>query len=126
MVVCSVILCCHGAAETPCTHLVRSLRLYGAIAAGTEADVRLHRRWGVIAANRARHDIQHAAHGIRTIEHRGRSAQYLHTVGQQRLVAVRDRVAENTLILWMAVNQYKQLSCPASHAAHVDAAGSTC
>ncbi len=111
------ILCCHRTGELAAAHLVRSLCLDSAVAASPQIDRRLH----TILMHSTGHDIDDTPHGIRAIEHGGRTAQHLHPLGHQCLVTVGDRMPVDTVILRMTVDEYHQLTTAASDAPQVDA-----
>ena len=52
-----------------------------------------------------RHDVDHAAHSVRAVQHRSGAPQHFHPFGQERLVGIGYRMTENAGILRMAVNQ---------------------
>lgn len=54
-------------------------------------------------------DVDHAAHGVRTVQHRSRTSQHLYPFGQHRLIGVSYRMAEDTHILGLPVDQDEQL-----------------
>ena len=90
-----------------------------AVTAGTEVDMCPH----AVALHLAGDDVQHAAHRIAPVEHRGGSAQHLHPFGHHRLVTVADRVTVDAVVLRMAVDEYQQLAAARSDAAQADASG---
>ena len=70
--------------------------------------------------HRTGHDVQHTAHRVRPIEHRGRASQHLYAVGHQRLVTVADGMPIDSVILRMAVNQHQHLPRATRQATQVD------
>jgi len=70
----------------------------------------------------AGHDIYYTTHGIRTVEYRCRTTQYLHPVGQKRLVGIGNRVPENAGILWVPINKNHQAGIAAAQSAQGDTA----
>ena len=123
MVVGADILCGHGTAELATTQLVRSLGLYGAIAAHANGCV--CRCTTATYGTASGHDIDDATHGVGAIEHAGGTAQHLHTFGHHRLIAVAERMAIDALVLWMPIDEHHQLSCATRYTTKVDATSST-
>ena len=70
----------------------------------------------------ARDDIDNAAHRIGAVEHRCRSAQHLHALGEHRLVGIGYGMPEHAHVLRMPVDEHQHLGV-APDAAHIDAAG---
>ena len=62
----------------------------------------------------AGHNIYYATHGIRTVEYGCRATQYLHPVGQERLVGIGNRMSEDAGILWMPINKHHQAGIAAT------------
>mgnify|MGYP000402929326 CR=1 FL=1 len=60
------------------------------------------------------HNIYYATHGIRTVEYGCRATQYLHPVGQERLVGIGNRMSEDAGILWMPINKHHQAGIAAT------------
>ena len=77
-----------------------------------------------LVAHPAGDDVDYAAHGVRSVEHRCRAAQHLHAVGHQRLVGVGDGVSHQTHVLRMTVDEDHQPARTAAQTTHGD--GSCC
>ena len=82
VVVCALILRCYGRGEPTASHLVGCLSLNGTPAAGTQVYVGSH----AVLFHLTRHDVQHAAHSVRAIEHGGWTTEHLHALCHQCLV----------------------------------------
>ncbi len=68
----------------------------------------------------ARNDIDHTAHGIRAVQHRGGTTQDLHPLRHESLVGVGDRVPHQPHILRVAVDKHHQLPRAAAQTAQGD------
>ena len=99
---------------------VGHLALQGVERAVSQVDVGLH----PLLVHAAGDDVDDTAHGIRAIEHRGRSAQYLHPLGHERLVGIGDGVSEDAGILRVAVDEHHQPARAAAQSAQRDVPGS--
>ena len=110
----------NGARELSTAYLVGNLGLQGSIAACADIDICMNR----IATCRAtRYNIDDTTHRIRTIEHRGWSAQHFHAFSHQRLITVGNGMAIDALILWMTIDQHHHLTTAACYTAHVNTSG---
>ena len=103
--------------ELPRTDAVGSFRLQRVVGAISHVHVGLH----TVFLHLARHDVYHASHGVGTIEHRCRTAQYFHLVGHQRLIHIGNGMTEDTHVLRMSVYQHHELSAAAADATEIDA-----
>ena len=122
VIVTTSILHGNGAAETTTPHLISGLCLNGTITSCTY----INHRIDTIFMRCPSHDIDHAPHCIRAIKHRSRSTQHLDTLSHQCLIAVGNRMTENSLILGMTVNEHQQLTSTTCDTAKVNATSSTC
>ena len=66
----------------------------------------------------ARDDIDHTAHGVGAVQHRGRPAQNLDPLRHQGLICIRYRMAEHTHVLRMPVDEHHHLSGTSAQSAH--------
>ena len=120
MVVCPAVLRRHGTAEASLPHLVRGFGLHRAVAARPHVELGAH----AIVVHPSRHDVHHAAHGIRAIEHRGGAADHLYAVGHHGLIGIADGMVEDVGILWMAIDEHQHARA-AREATQVERAAAT-
>ena len=92
------------AGEAAGLHAVRRFGLERVVGAVACAD----RGSYAVFAHLARYDVDDAAHGVRTVEHRGGAAHHFDAVGQHRLIGVGDRVPHQPHVLRMTVDQDQQ------------------
>ena len=90
----------------PLAELVACLGLHGAIAACSCRHPGTH----TVGLHSARNDVHHTAHGIRTIEQRGRTAQDFHPLGHERMVGIGHRMPIDAVVLRMPVHQHHHLA----------------
>ena len=121
VVVATAILSGNNAVKPTLPDAVGELSLERAVRAGAETDVGLH----AVLTHLARHDVDHTAHGVGAVEHRGGAAQHLHPLGHHRLVRVAYGVAEDALVLRMAVDEHHHAARRAAKSAQADAPGGT-
>ena len=106
MVVAPSILGSHGARESARTSLIVGIGLQSSITSSTQTNTRTH----TILMHTASDDIDDAAHGIRTIEQRGRATKHLDTLGHHGLITIGDGMTINALILWMSIDEHHHLA----------------
>lgn len=83
---------------------VRRFRLQCVIGAVADVGISLH----ALLAHPAGDDVHHAAHRVRTVEHRCRAAQHFDPFGHQRLVGIGDRVSHQPHVLRVPVDEHHQ------------------
>ena len=71
------------------------------------------------------HDVQHSTHRVRAVKHASRASQHLDPLGHQRLIAVRDRMPIDALILRMSIDKHHQLACSTRDTTQVDTTSCT-
>ena len=91
--------------------LVARLGLHSAIAASSCRHPGTH----TVGLHSARNDVHHTAHGIRTIEQRGRTAQDFHPLGHERMVGIGHRMPIVTTT--SAISSWKGMLSAASPSA---------
>ena len=84
-------------------HAVRSLGVQGIERAVTDVHIGVH---GILP-HLARHDVDDAAHRIRSVKHRGGAAHHLYPFGQHRLIGVGYGMPHETHVLRMAVDEHQ-------------------
>ena len=96
--------------ETPVFQLVRGFGLQRVVGAVTGVDIGFH----AVFDHFSRHDVDHAAHGVRTVQHRSGAAHHFDPVGQHRLVGIGNGMPHQPHVLGMAVDQHQQTRCGTS------------
>ena len=91
------------AAQAAAAHAVGGLGLERAVGAAAEVGVGAH----AVVPHATGDEVDHAAHGSRTVKHRSRAAQHLDALHHHRLVGVGDGVAHQAHVLRMAVDEHE-------------------
>ena len=110
VVVASVVFGRHGARKLARAHLVRCLGHQRSVAAAANIQVCTN----AVFFHRARNNADDAAHCVAAVQNRCRAAKHLNTFGHHCLITIRNGVAENALILRMAVDEYQHVGVGAA------------
>ena len=100
----------HRTGETPVFQLVRGFGLQRVVGAVTGVNIGFH----AVLDHFSRHDIDYAAHGVRTVQHRSGAAHDFDPVGQHRLIGIGNGMPHQPHVLGMAVDQHQQTRCGTS------------
>ena len=115
----SVIRSAHHAREASLPHPVGGFCLQSVVRAIPCGHVCFH----AVILHLAGHDVDHAAHCVRAIQHGSWPPQNFHPFCQERLVSVSDGMPEQPHVLGMPVDKHHQPTGTAAHASQGNATG---
>ena len=110
----------HIAVESTAFVAVASLSLDGSVASTAQTDIGPTAVGLLLTSD----DIDDSSHGIGAVEHAGRATEHFHLLGHHGLVGIRNRMAHQTGILWLTVDEHHELGTT-SHTTNLHATCST-